>query len=77
MEPAEKRFLTQAAYRHLKFNYKKIADFYCEASPECQALIEKSALVIIDFNDAIKNGYVKFSKQLSALIEKKKNDDEN
>lgn len=77
LEPAEKRFLTQAAYRHLKFNYKKIADFYCEASPECQALIEKSALVIIDFNDAIKNGYVKFSKQLSALIEKKKNDDEN
>ena len=77
LELAEKRFLTLAAYRHLKFNYKKIADFYCEASPECQELIEKSALVIIDFNDAIKNGYVKFSKQLSALIEKKKNDDEN
>ena len=77
LSPAEKEFLRKAAYRHLKFNYKKVADFYCSASAECQALMEKSALVIVDFDDAIKNGYVKMTKHFKELIEKKKHDDEN
>jgi len=37
-----------------------------------QNLMEKSALVIIDFDDAIKNGYVKLSAALDEFI-----DDEN
>lgn len=33
-----------------------------------QKLMEKSALVIIDFDDAIANGYVKMSKAMEKLF---------
>lgn len=55
----EKVFLVEAARRHTVFNYEKIADYYAHASPEMQHLMERSALVIIDFNKAIEYGYVK------------------
>lgn len=64
----EKNFLTKAAYRHLVFNYSKIADYYSNASEEMQILMEKSALVIIDMDDAIANGYVKLTKVVEDLI---------
>lgn len=59
----EKRFLTIAAYRHYVFNYEKIAEYYPHASKEMQELMEASALVIVDINDAIMNGYVQASKK--------------
>ena len=60
----EKEFLIFAAYRHLVFNYEKIADYYSHSSKEMQRLIEKSGLVIIDFNKAIEYGYVKLCEDL-------------
>lgn len=60
----DKAFLTLASYRHIVFNYKKIAEYYAHASAEVQRLMEKSALVIIDVDDAIKNGYVKLSEEI-------------
>lgn len=65
----EKQFLIKAANRHIVFNYAKIADYYSIASPEMQLLMEKSALVIIDFNDAIENGFVKLIKKLAKQYE--------
>lgn len=65
----EKAFLRLAASRHLVFNYSKIADYYAHASAEMQALMEKSALVIIDVDDAIANGYVKLSAQIDKILE--------
>ena len=64
----EKKFLVTAASRHIVFNYAKIADYYAHATPEMQNLMEKSALVIIDFNDAIMNGYVELSKEISQIV---------
>jgi hypothetical protein len=61
----EKQFLLDAARRHVVFNYEKIADYYSHASPEMQALMEKSALVIIDFEQAIELGYVKLCEDIS------------
>lgn len=55
----EKEFLIESAKRHLVFNYEKIADYYAHASFEMQNLMEKSALVIIDFEKAIQNGFIK------------------
>lgn len=60
----EKKFLIEASKRHIKFNYRNIAEYYAQASPEMQKLMEKSALVIIDVDDAIKNGYAKLSDSL-------------
>lgn len=63
----EKTFLKLAARRHYVFNYKKIAEYYASASEEMQELMERSALVIIDYNNAIANGYIKLSKKLEEL----------
>lgn len=55
----EKSFLRKAAHRHTVFHYERIADYYAHSSPEMQRLMEKSALVIIDFDKAIELGFVK------------------
>lgn len=65
----EKNFLRIAAYRHIVFDYTKIAEFYAAASPECQKLMERSALVIIDVDDAIANGYVTMCAEIDRLRE--------
>ena len=63
----EKDFLMAAASRHIVFNYSKVADFYAHSSKECQELIEKSALVIVDYKQAIENGFVHLSAQIDDL----------
>lgn len=63
----EKEFLRKAANRHRAFDYHKIAEYYAQASPEMQELMEDSALVIIDLEDAIAKGYAKFKGEVDAL----------
>jgi len=60
----EKQFLIMAATRHIVFNYENIADYYAHASKEAQNLMERSALVIIDFQQAIELGYIKLSEEI-------------
>lgn len=68
--PEEVReFLKISATRHIVFNYAKIADYYAHANPEVQRLMEQSALVIIDIDDAIANGYVRLSSNIRKLLE--------
>lgn len=64
----EKMFLRLAASRHIVFNYSKIADYYAHSSKEMQELMEDSALVIIDIDDAIAKGYVKLSKNIEKIM---------
>lgn len=59
-----KQFLLFAATRHIIFNYEKIANYYAQATKKVQELMERSALVIIDFQKAIEGGYVKLTKDL-------------
>jgi len=61
----ERELLTLAAYRHTRFDFENIAEYYCHASPECQKLMQRSAMIIIDFDQAIELGYVKLSKTLA------------
>jgi len=55
----EKMFLIDAARRHTVFNYEKVADYYAHSSKEMQEFMERSALVIVDFEKAIQHGFVK------------------
>ena len=64
----EKQFLRLAASRHIVFNYSKIADYYAHASEEMQNLMEDSALVILDVDDAIAKGYIKLSKDIENIM---------
>lgn len=62
-------FLLAAATRHTVFNYEQIAEFYAHQEPEVKNLMERSALVIIDYNQAIENGFAKLSKDILELRE--------
>lgn len=74
---AEKRFLIAAASRHTVFHYERIADYYAHAAPEMQLLMERSALVIIDFDSAIEQGFVRLCDDIRSqyLEEYAGNDD--
>ena len=62
----EKDFLIAAAGRHVVFNYKRIADYYAHSDKPVQELMDRSALVIIDFERAIADGYVKLTEEIQA-----------
>jgi len=64
-----KAFLRYSAYRHLVFNYANIAEYYARADKDVQTLMEDSALVIIDYQDAIRNGYVELQTAVNSLID--------
>lgn len=66
---AEKRFLRTAAYRHAVIDFDKVADYYASASAEMQRLMERSALVLIDVDDAIANGYTTLTAALDEVME--------
>lgn len=57
-----KSFLKLAAHRHVVFDYENIADYYAYADKEVQELMEDSALVIIDFNKAVENGFARIQE---------------
>ncbi|MDX2277752.1 MAG: ParB/Srx family N-terminal domain-containing protein [Hyphomonadaceae bacterium] len=64
LPPDVRAFLLAAAERHTIFNFRNIAEFYAHADAKTQRLMEKSALVIIDFDAAIENGFVKLSEAM-------------
>ena len=71
-----KEFLIKASYRHLAFNYQNIAEYYAHADKEVQELMEESALVIIDYDNAIRNGYVQIKEAINEMIEEGINNEE-
>ena len=66
LSPDEKNFLLDAVTRHYVFNYEKIADYYAHSNKEMQHLMERSALVIIDFEKAIEYGYVRLCEEIKS-----------
>lgn len=64
-----REFLMAAATRHIRFDYGEIAEFYAHASAEVQTLMEQSALVIIDKEDAIALGFAKLRTELDEVLE--------
>lgn len=63
----EKEFLRMAAYRHTVIDFEAVAEYYAGASKETQELMEKSALVLIDYEDAIANGFTALTESLEDL----------
>ena len=62
-----RQFLLSAAERHTVFNFALIAEFYAHADAEVLHLMERSGLVIIDFDKAVENGFVSMSEILADL----------
>jgi len=70
-----KDFLKLSAYRHLKFNYEKIANYYAHSNKEIQELMEDSYLVIIDFNKAIEDGLINLEDEISKIYNEDNSND--
>lgn len=64
-----KDFLRLAATRHIRFNYRDIAEFYSHEKNDVQLLMEDSALVIIDFDKAIELGFVELYDSLEKMVD--------
>ena len=63
--PADvRKFLIAAADRHTAFDFRNIAEFYAHSDPATQDLMERSALVIIDYDKAIEYGFVELSQSM-------------
>lgn len=65
----DKAFLREAATRHIKINYKMVAEYYSHAPEKVRELMEKNALVIIDFGKAVENGFVYLVEDVARLYE--------
>lgn len=63
-----KEFLRYAAYRHTVINYSRVAEFYAHSEKDVQELFEDSALVILDFEDAIDKGYVLVNDKIKTEV---------
>lgn len=70
LNETDKSFLRAAATRHYAFDYGKVADLYASSEKEMQELMEKSALVIVDYDNAVKNGYAKLQEVIKEDYEK-------
>ena len=66
---AEKDFLMLTAGRHVVLNFQLIADYYAHSERPVQQLMEDSALVIVDLDNAIANGWVNLSKKLDDIYD--------
>ena len=62
--PETEAFLLDAAERHVAFNFQRIANYYAHSTPEVQALMERSALIVIDYDKAIANGFVRLKEDI-------------
>ena len=62
-----KEFLMYAAQRHLAFNYELIADYYSNSPIKIQKLMEESALVIVDFDGGIENGFIELTSKIRKI----------
>ena len=63
-------FLLDAAERHVAFNFQRIANYYAHAPADVQALMERSALVVVDYDQAIENGFVRLKEDIDAAFHK-------
>lgn len=71
-------FLIKTATRLYDFNYAKIAEYYVHQEADVQKVMEKLALVLIDFDSAVENGYVELNQFIENcfLQDRKNNADE-
>jgi hypothetical protein len=65
----ERAFLIDSATRHIVFDYQQIAEYYSHSNERMQKYMEDSALVIIDFDKAIENGFVKLTYELKEMFD--------
>jgi len=59
-----KQFLRFAAQRHIVFDYENIAEYFAHQDGETQRLMELLTLVIVDYDQAVEQGFVTFADEV-------------
>lgn len=59
--------LTHAAHRHTVFHFGKAAEYYSHADAITQDMMERSAMVIVDYGKAIEQGFVRLTEKFADL----------
>jgi len=74
LSEGERAFLMAGAQRHTVFHFERIAEFYAQSESGVQRLMEEQALVIIDFEAAVEQGFVRMSERLRQQVEEEYGD---
>jgi hypothetical protein len=64
-----KEFLRFAAQRHIVFDYENIAEYFAHQDQETQELMELLTLVIVDYDKALEQGFIKYVDKTMEEIE--------
>lgn len=64
----QKEMLRICAYRHAVINFANMAEYYAHQDKEMQNLMENNALVVVDFDKAIENGFIDMTEKLLKII---------
>lgn len=64
LTPELRDFLNSAAERHTSFDFAKIAEYYARLPVKYKDHFENSALVIIDYDKAIRNGFIAYDTEV-------------
>ena len=76
LDKETKDFLRKASYRFIKFDFTKIAEYYSHIeNSEEKELFELLALVIIDFNKAIENGFIEMQNEFEKMFAEENNNE--
>lgn len=70
LSDSEREFLRISATRFYEFDYTKIANYYACAGSAMQAAMRRLALVIVDFDEAIRIGLVECENKIAGLLDK-------
>jgi len=57
-------FLRFAAQRHIVFDYENIAEYFAHADAKTQRIMELLTLVIVDYDQAVEQGFVNFAQSV-------------
>lgn len=60
-----RKMLILSAQRFRRFDFSRVAEYYSQCKNEAvRALMERTAMVIVDFNQAIENGFVELADEI-------------
>lgn len=74
------KFLKLAASRFIVFNFENIAEYFCQTNADMQRIMQDLALVLIDYDDALKASVVDcvdFTNKILGIQERYKNEMES
>jgi len=69
LSDSERELLRISATRFYEFDYTKIANYYACAGSAMQAAMRRLALVIVDFDEAIRAGLVECENKIMGLLD--------